>query len=613
MRQPHALAAMLLFAGVVVPPRVGLAESGDTPPPVELSPVTIEGDLGEFRSELTAEVNDGVRTVKLRLQAESPAELQPIELKFDFPSVDIAGYWNSEQNLDKVNYYRCGFTSRASGAAPVLCFYNNRLQNRITVSASDALNPLKFNCGVKEEDVKFYGSIKLFTEKLPPTTEYEITLRIDTRPVAYHQSLAEVSRWWETFPEYRPASTPDIARRPMYSTWYSYHQSLNADQLVKECRIAKGLGCEAIIVDDGWQTQDSNRGYAYTGDWRPERITDMKGFVRRAHDEGVKVVLWYSLPFIGGKAENYERFEGKYLHYWASQDAYVLDPRYPEVRDHIVDTYATALQEWDLDGFKLDFIGWFRTYSDTKLTVEDGRDYASVGAATDRLMTDISKRLLAIRPDVMIEFRQPYVGPVMRKYGNMFRGVDCPNNAGANRNEIANLRLLSGGTAVHSDMFIWREEEPTESAALQLLNILFSVPQVSVRLEEIPAAHKAMVRHWLAYWNENRSVLLDGEFLPGNPGANYPTLTGLGDGKQITALYETALATQQSDDVQRMDVINASGEESVVLEFTRDWGPCRVTVYDTAGEEVSSQVQEVAAGPRRFPTPRSGLLRVEAQ
>ena len=24
---------------------------------------------------------------------------------------------------------------------------------------------------------------------------------------------------------------------------------------------------ESIIVDDGWQTDDNNRGYAYCGDW----------------------------------------------------------------------------------------------------------------------------------------------------------------------------------------------------------------------------------------------------------------------------------------------------------------------------------------------------------
>jgi len=41
-----------------------------------------------------------------------------------------------------------------------------------------------------------------------------------------------------------------------------------------------------------------------------------------------------------------------------AQGTYVLDPRYPEVRKfyHRI-TYVKAIEEWDLDGFKLDFIG----------------------------------------------------------------------------------------------------------------------------------------------------------------------------------------------------------------------------------------------------------------
>jgi len=42
--------------------------------------------------------------------------------------------------------------------------------------------------------------------------------------------------------------------------------------------VSDALDTVLIIVDDGWQTLDSARGYAYTGDWQPERMPDMKGF-----------------------------------------------------------------------------------------------------------------------------------------------------------------------------------------------------------------------------------------------------------------------------------------------------------------------------------------------
>ena len=184
-------------------------------------------------------------------------------------------------------------------------------------------------------------------------------MRIDTRPIPYHEAIDGVAKWWANMVEYKPADVPDIAKRPMYSTWYSYHQNITAKEMIEECKISKFLGCEAIIVDDGWQTLDSNRGYAFTGDWLPERVPEMKAFVDSVHAVGMKILLWYSLPFMGEKAKNYDRFKGKYLRFWDGQGTYVLDPRYPEVREFIIQTYEKALQDWNLDGFKLDFIGRF--------------------------------------------------------------------------------------------------------------------------------------------------------------------------------------------------------------------------------------------------------------
>ena len=34
----------------------------------------------------------------------------------------------------------------------------------------------------------------------------------------------------------------------------------------------------------------------------------------------------------------------------------VLDPRFPEVREFLIETYESALREWDLDG--LNWISW---------------------------------------------------------------------------------------------------------------------------------------------------------------------------------------------------------------------------------------------------------------
>src|SRR6266702_3583774 len=92
--------------------------------------------------------------------------------------------------------------------------------------------------------------------------------------------------WWASLPDYQPALVPETARLPMYSTWYSFHQQVMAAQIEEQCRLAKALGCEAVIVDDGWHTAGVARNYASTGDWEvaAEKIPDMKAHVARVHE-----------------------------------------------------------------------------------------------------------------------------------------------------------------------------------------------------------------------------------------------------------------------------------------------------------------------------------------
>jgi len=591
----------------------GEPATGFLAPPFELTAdaFEIEGELGSFTSSLhLEEPSPDLYELTVRIEAVEAAEPSEFHLRWNLPAVDIAGYWNTNLGLDRVNFYRNSIQTRATSGAPVLSLYNPGDMNRLTVAVSDALNPVGMASWVREEDANFYFDVTLCSERMPETTAYEVTIRIDARGVPYYDALAGVTEWWAGFPNYAPAPVPDGALLPVYSTWYAFHQSLDVEEVLAELRLSAEMGYEVVIVDDGWQTMDSQRGYRFTGDWQPERIPDMKGFVDATHDLGMKFMLWYSVPLVGEESENFSRFRGKYLRHWTSQGAYVLDPRYPDVREFIIGTYLDAMDAWELDGFKLDFIGMFAANDSTVLTAEGGRDHASVNEATDRLMTDVMVRLREANPEVLIEFRQPYIGPLMRKYGNMFRGVDAPNNAWANRAEVTDVRLLGGNTAPHSDMFMWHESEPVEAAALQFLNVLFAVPQLSVRLTQYPKSHQEMVAFWTHYWKENREVLMRGDFVPSTPGNVYPVLLAHKEGKAIAALYADAVAKLPDADFQEVDLVNGKASGSVVLEITRNLGEVEVVVQDTQGHEVWRGTRKLAPGVHRFSVPPSGLVRI---
>lgn len=582
----------------------------------ELELSGLEGVEG-WRGSLVAErVGTGVDLVRVKIESDEPGPPPAFSLMWWCPIVKVHGLWHPGSVFDKglaVDWVP-GFRSKATSLAPVACLYGlDDGRNRLTYALSDALNPVTIKAGVHEETARLRCSVSLFGEPAAlagSPASYEVMLRLDTRDdVPYHEALRDVAAWWASLPGFEPAPVPETARLPMYSTWYSFHQALDPGRVEEQCRLAKELGCEAVIVDDGWQTTSNERGYAYTGDWRPtpEKIPDMRAHVDRVHALGMEYLLWYSVPFVGRESEAYARFSDKLLGEIEGMGAGVLDPRFPEVREYLISTYETAMQEWDLDGFKLDFVDSFEPPPDHPLEYGAGRDHDSVPGAVDRLLTDVIARLRETKPDVMVEFRQSYVGPLMRKYGNMFRAADCPNDAVENRVRTLDIRLLCGNTAAYADMLMWNREEPVESAALQLLNVLFSVPQVSVLLDDLPQEHTEMLSFWLSFWREHRDVLLDGTLAPLHPESLYPVVLATTDTKQVAAVYGNAVVPHGGPVPETLLLVNGTLGERVVLELAENADVREVEVRDCRGQVVRTESVNLTRGLHAVEVPAAGL------
>ena len=138
-------------------------------------------------------------------------------------------------------------------------------------------------------------------------------------------------------------------------------------------------------------------------------------------------------------------------------------------------------------------------------------DIQSLQDAVDIFMTSVINTLREIKPDILIEFRQNYIGPNMRKFGNMFRVGDCPCDYIENRMCILDLRALMGNSAVHSDMLMWHKDESAAYDALQIIGIIFGVMQYSARLDSLNERTEKMSKFWLNFMKEKRNVLLEGE------------------------------------------------------------------------------------------------------
>lgn len=503
------------------------------------------------------------------IHAEFGAQVIPetFSITWKMPLIDCYSTWSPTIRENRglgPDWGKKRTESRLASGMPLHQVLSLSGQNRICIAVSDAMTPITIGTGVCEEDAHLECTVEFFTLPTTAIEEYNAVIRIDHRDIPYYDSIYAASRWFEEL-GYEAAMVPDAARRPMNSAWYTFHQNIDVEAVIEECRLSRPYGMETIIIDDGWQTDDNNRGYAYCGDWQvtPNKIPDMKEFVDRVHETGMKMMIWFSVPFMGIYAKNYERFKDMLLDESGNnEDFYAFDPRYKEVREYLINIYESAVRDWGLDGLKLDFIDSF-VLRGKSLQPDPKRDIESLEIAIDTMMSEIKERLTRINPEILIEFRQSYIGPSIRKYGNMLRVGDCPNDAIYNRRDIINLRYTSGNTAVHSDMLMWNFNEPVESAAVQVISVLYGVPQISVRLATLPEEHQKMLKFYLDFWTENRDVLLDGKLTAENPESGYSIVTSAAEKKEIITVYtEIVIPAAKAETI----AINGTGRETLIIK-----------------------------------------------
>ncbi len=469
-------------------------------------------------------------------------------------------------------------TSELASNEPSFCMINPSGINRLAIAVSEVKRKVLISSGVIEENGRIALRIKFFSEPDAPLSEYHAVVRIDRRPQFYADTLADITKWFQEECGNPAAKIPALAYEPVYSSWYTWHQNLFAATIEQQMEEAAKYGFKGIILDDGWQTDDNNRGYAFCGDWEVSRnrFTDFAAHIKKIHEKGMYYILWYAVSLLGMKSKKYEEFKDKVLYTWDDTSCCCLDPRFPEVRDYLAGIYERAIREWDLDGMKLDFIDSFSTSivlsrnggkDPAEAQNYAGRDIKSIPEAVDKLLEEATARIKAVKPNALIEFRQSYYGPAIRKYGTMFRAADCPDDCYSNRIRTIALRLTCGDAPVHSDMLMWRTDESVEVAARQFLNILFSVPQISVDLLNLPAEHQQMLHFWMEFWKQHRMTLLHGRLRPYLPQNDFALVTAESENEEIAAIYSNGQVVPVSDlCTRKCCIVNASDSDKVAVD-----------------------------------------------
>ena len=454
--------------------------------------------------------------------------------------------------------------------SPVRSFVADGDRNELTLAWDEGVEAVDFSYRLVWDD---QSDFKLKITLKSQGADFKV--HVDRRKIHWSEAVQEAARWALERNGVGRAKPPAGAYEPLYSTWYAFKRDFDATRLEEELAEAAKLGMGTVIVDDGWQTTH--------GDWEadPAKFPDMRAHVARIHGYGMKYVLWYSLAFMNELSRHYKAFEGKYLEtgqFWEHRLG-ILDPRFPEVRSFIADQLADRMRRWGVDGYKLDFLDMFRVFGENRYdydsvgvdpAVKDGfrgRDTRSVPQAAEKLLEEIQTKLREVKGDALIEFRQPYFGPVTQKYGNLFRANDCPGDTLCNRVATTDTRLVTGSAAVHSDMLKWTPSSDRFDAARSILPVLFTTVQYSMDLKSIPAEQKAEIAKWVRFAREHRAALQEGGFRAYSPEANYPLLEGWSGTERIFVVYDpkTAVPTPVGDS-RRLIVVNATPARRVLVE-----------------------------------------------
>lgn len=570
-------------------------------------------DPGGWRFAVSASEDAGRDVVTVRISSSAVAQPPQFGVFFRVPGAGVQNVWTSDFSRDGYHVgpqlwwgWTSKYKSQLARDTPIAVGFNSQERAPVALACSEAFNALEFGLYADDRTCEMVGRCEFFTAPVAPLREYEVSVMIDRRGGDFADTVRQCTEWIVGKNGFCTAYVPETAFDPLYSTWYAYLQDVHAGELEEEARLAAALGMKTMILDDGWQKVDSRTFYSATGDWMPvsSRFPDIKAHVAAVHKAGLKYMLWLAVPFMGDEAKNYPKFKDMLL---KKGDAGILDPRFPEVREYLISTYERVVGEWGFDGVKLDFIDSF-VLPKADPAVKDnyaGRDYRSLPDAVDRLMKDVLTRLKKINPDVLVEFRQHYMGPAILQYGNMMRCADCPADPTANRKRICDLRLTSGGIAVHSDMLVWSHDETPEGAALPILNALFSTIQYSMVLAKVPAAHREVIRSWLGFSQRHRKALLRGAFRPHHAENGYTWIEGESEDERIVAAYANDVCVRTGAADRPVFIVNATGGRGTLVEFAVD---ARVEFFDVFGRPAGGT--SVAKGIVRLDIPASGFAKV---
>lgn len=524
-----------------------------------------------------------------------------LALRCVVPAIDMHGfYWAppSPDELARLPFWTFTKRSGAQSGVPYLSLFHRDGTNRFALGFLDQVTETTLRANLSELTSAF-------------TFVWRKPLPVAARTVERWTERLFVSRSTQPWPEVLrtygelvdhaspPSLTvPPFAFDPVFCTWTAVHHAVDARWALETARQAAELGFGTWLTDDGWYTDGGRFGdYRYAGDWQPskKKFPNLREHVAAVQAFGLRYVLWVAPFLVGYASRAAASMNGRLERPTETLYAKNLPVGDPATAERVGGTLERLVRDYGLDGLKVDFIDAI------PLTAAGarGRFDGSVGAAVIGTLAAAVDRVAGTRPEVLIEVRNTYANLASRRWANLYRASDVPLNFAANRWQVTMLRLLVPDRAVHLDPGLWHPGDTEVNVGVHLINLIASVPMVSVDLARYPSWHRALIRHWMGFYRRHREAIIHGSFEPEIRTGRVPATRFRGRDEVIVGVYDDVAV--RIDDARRTWLLNASTQPYVDLLVDAMPGEAsgerQVRTHDRFGKAIAERVV-------RFPVSR---------
>ncbi len=211
-------------------------------------------------------------------------------------------------------------------------------------------------------------------------------------------------------------------RRIIVNSWEAFYFNINEEKLLKLADIAKYIGAEIFVVDDGW-FRGRNADTSSLGDWKPalnKFPNGMNSFIKKIREKGLKFGIWIEPEMVNPDSELYKKHPD-----WCY---YFKDRKRIEMRHQLVlnitrkdvKEYIKKVLKYIIDEFNPDYIKWDMNRYISQTGTSD-KNNIPVWIEHTEVVYELMQYLKSLKPDLILE---GCAGGGGRFNGDIFKYVD---------------------------------------------------------------------------------------------------------------------------------------------------------------------------------------------